>query len=618
MIVGRLHPFLHYASRIFERLPKNIQGTFWKVGALSLVVAFAELVLALSVSIFGVALADPKAVLSLRPSRTLLEHLPGLAERVQDQRYLILYILFLLIIVIAIKNALSVFLTWRQAKLSEEIGNKMGEQLFSGYLSAPYLWHTEQQTSILQLTLKRRIFISTFIINFLQAMTYLAITLVLLLGIVGTSLFAGGIVIGVTGIIAYFIYKRLRRATSRASSGIAHLQEEMEQLTLPTFSGIREVLIFRQQLVILSLFNELNKKILPLNCKMAIYPPLPALILEFIGGGMLVLCTALLIAFEASVASLTGTLTLIAAVAWRLLPTMNRSLGCCLNMQGAMPYVDPVLHDLDTLATLEKTSLKSEPCPLVESVRLEAVDFRYPSMPDDQPDSLRNVSICIPRGSKIGIIGVSGAGKSTLIGILTGLFPPVRGTMLVDGKTMSPERLAGWASSIGYVPQSSFLLNASIAENVAFSQWGKSFDCEKVRRCCHLAAASFIDSLPEGIGTVIGERGIRLSGGQIQKIAIARALYHDPQLLLLDEATSALDGAAEREIMQTVDTISTHMTVVIVAHRLSTVAGCDFLYWLDKGKVVYHDSPDKILPLYERFLARRTLDDDKDREDESA
>jgi len=603
--MGKLHPFFQYASKIFKILPKNIQGTFWKVGALSLLVAFSELLLAFSVSLFGVALADPKAVLSFRPSRILLEYFPELAIRVQDQRYLILYILLLLIAVIAVKNSLSIFLTWKQAKLGEEISNKIGKRLFSNYLSAPYLWHAEQQTSVLQQTLTRRSFISVFILNFLQAMAYLTITLFLLLGIVSTSVFGGGLVIGVTGIIACFIYKQLRRATSRASSGIANFQTELVQLTLPTFSGIREVLIFRQQPVILSLFNELNKKMLPLNCKMAIFPPMPALILEFIGGIMLVLCTVVLITFDASVASLTGTLTLIAAVAWRLLPTMNRFLCCCLNMQGAMPYIDPVLHDLDTLAALDKASLKSEPCPMTESVKLDTVDFRYPSTPDDQPDSLQNVSICIPRGSRVGIIGVSGAGKSTLIGILTGLFPPTGGAMLVDEKIMSPERLAGWASTIGYVPQSSFLLNASIGENVAFSQWGKEFDREKVRRCCHMAAASFIDSLPDGIDTVIGERGIRLSGGQIQRIAIARALYHEPQLLLLDEATSALDGAAEREIMQTVDSISNHMTVVIVAHRLSTVAGCDFLYWLDKGKVVHHDSPDKILPLYEQFLSRQ-------------
>ena len=177
----------------------------------------------------------------------------------------------------------------------------------------------------------------------------------------------------------------------------------------------------------------------------------------------------------------------------------------------------------------------------------------------------------------------------------------------MDGQILTSARRGGWQSSIGYVPQTPFLLNASIAENVAFSQWGGKIDRERVLRCCRMAAMDFLDELPEGMDTVIGERGVRLSGGQVQRVAIARALYEEPQMILFDEATSALDGASEQAIQNTINSLSGQVTMVVVAHRLTTVEKCDYIYWIQDGRMNKRGSPDIVLPEYEEFLKKRSV-----------
>lgn len=156
----------------------------------------------------------------------------------------------------------------------------------------------------------------------------------------------------------------------------------------------------------------------------------------------------------------------------------------------------------------------------------------------------------------------------------------------------------GWMRGIGYVPQNPFLLNGSLAENIAFSQWGEEIDRDRVRECCRMAAMDFLDDLENGIDTIIGERGVRLSGGQLQRVSIARALYNHPQVIIFDEATSALDTATEQAIQQTIESLRRELTIVIIAHRLSTVERCDWLYWIDKGSIKKEGDSLNILSLY--------------------
>ncbi|MDC1458632.1 ATP-binding cassette domain-containing protein, partial [Burkholderiaceae bacterium] len=211
------------------------------------------------------------------------------------------------------------------------------------------------------------------------------------------------------------------------------------------------------------------------------------------------------------------------------------------------------------------------------------VCFTYPS---SAPETLKDISLLIKRGESVGFIGASGAGKSTLVDLILGLLTPDKGLMLVDGKDIQ-QNMRNWQSQIGYVPQSIYLTDDSLRRNVAFGLPDERIDDAAVKRAIQSAQLEdFVSSLPNGLMTMVGERGIRLSGGQRQRIGIARALYNDPSVLLLDEATSSLDTETEQGVMQAVKALKGDKTILIVAHRLSTVDHCDQLYSLEKGELV--------------------------------
>ena len=216
-------------------------------------------------------------------------------------------------------------------------------------------------------------------------------------------------------------------------------------------------------------------------------------------------------------------------------------------------------------------------------VALENVSYRYPK---GHLNVVDGINLSIPHGSSIGLVGGSGAGKSTLVDIILGLLPPAAGRVTVDGVDISTN-IRGWQNLVGYVPQTIYLCDDTLRRNVAFGVPDDKIDDAAVARALRAAQLeAFVAEQPEGVQTVVGERGVRLSGGQRQRIGIARALYHDPQMLVLDEATSALDNETEQGVMRSVEALQGAKTLLIVAHRLSTVAKCDRLYRLENGRIV--------------------------------
>jgi ABC-type multidrug transport system fused ATPase/permease subunit len=223
---------------------------------------------------------------------------------------------------------------------------------------------------------------------------------------------------------------------------------------------------------------------------------------------------------------------------------------------------------------------------------LRGVDYRYPGA---ESNALQGLTLRIRAGESVGFIGPSGAGKSTLVDILLGLLKPDAGQVLVDGADIQGG-MRSWQDQIGYVPQAIYLTDDTLRRNVAFGLPDDSIDDDAVARALRSARLDeFVQSLPSGAGTIVGERGVRLSGGQRQRIGIARALYNDPAVLVLDEATSSLDTATEGEVMESVRALSGHKTVIIVAHRLSTVANCSVIYRLGCGRIVQHGAPGDVI-----------------------
>ncbi|MDP7423104.1 MAG: ABC transporter ATP-binding protein, partial [bacterium] len=219
------------------------------------------------------------------------------------------------------------------------------------------------------------------------------------------------------------------------------------------------------------------------------------------------------------------------------------------------------------------------------TIELKDLSFSYPGMDKKVLDS---ISLEIPQGSMIGIAGGSGAGKTTLIDLILGLFEPKSGSILVGGNTLDESSLPGWQTGLGYVPQAAFIADGTIAKNIAFGFSEDQVDLERVKEVARIAQISeFIESeLPRKYETLVGERGVRLSGGQRQRLSIARAIYHDPNVLILDEGTSALDGINEKRVMHSIQTLSGQKTIILVAHRLTTLKECDTIFLFEKGRLI--------------------------------
>jgi len=306
---------------------------------------------------------------------------------------------------------------------------------------------------------------------------------------------------------------------------------------------------------------------------------------------------------DLSSAVITGTIALLAVTAWRVLPGLSRIVQSLSKLRRSFPYVR---QQLDYINEIEKNTNKLRNVPaninintfFSKNIRLNNVSFTYTK---DRNFSLKNIDIEILKGSSVGVIGSSGSGKSTFVDILIGLLEPQKGSLTVDGKLVNSSNISKWLCCIGYVPQKPYIHDGTIAQNVAFSWAGTEDEKLRVLEACRLASMDFMHEFSGGINTNIGERGMRLSGGQGQRIAIARALYKNPDIIVFDEATSALDSATEGSILKTIyKLIDLKTTTIIVAHRLSTVKKCDSVVWIEDGEIIMQGSPEVVIEEYSR------------------
>jgi ABC-type multidrug transport system fused ATPase/permease subunit len=315
----------------------------------------------------------------------------------------------------------------------------------------------------------------------------------------------------------------------------------------------------------------------------------PRLFLETVGvGGLLVVAGVLLLGGRTAI-MLIPTLALLAVAVARLIPSFNRITTAFSTIRYGQFALRAVYKDLrDDESGAPPQGMP--PLPLTSCISLERVTVQYGGVRDP---ALNDVSLTIPKGCTLGIVGPTGSGKTTLVDVILGLLQPNQGAVLVDGQNISG-REREWQRQVGYVPQDVYLSDDSIRRNVAFGLADEAIDNEAVWRAIDAAQArDFVERLPLGFNTVVGERGIRLSGGERQRIGIARALYHDPVVLVLDEATSALDHETERAVMEAVDSLRSTHTILVIAHRLSTIEGCDYRLSVKSGKVIVHEHSTK-------------------------
>jgi ABC-type multidrug transport system fused ATPase/permease subunit len=380
------------------------------------------------------------------------------------------------------------------------------------------------------------------------------------------------------------ISKIVRPILKRAGLSNQRNQGQMNKWLLQSISGIKEVKVAKKEDYFLNQFSIYGKKVVESEKLNSVLGTVPKLAIEAIGVGSMLGVIALLLWSGRDVEKMLPQLTAFAMAAVRLLPSVNQISTSMNSVFYNEPALDKMIEHLSIAERWENETHKSiiprekmgeVSFTMSQKVELSNITYSYPNSPTPV---LKNANMVVPIGKSIGIVGTSGAGKTTAVDILLGLLPPHEGYVMSDGRNIQDD-YSGWLGHISYIPQMIFMLDDTIRANVAFGITSEDIDEEQVWRALEEAQLKeFVSSLPNKLDTKIGERGVRLSGGQRQRLGIARALYTNPELLIFDEATSALDNETEAAIMESINALHGKKTLIIIAHRLTTINECDIVY----------------------------------------
>jgi ABC-type multidrug transport system fused ATPase/permease subunit len=473
----------------------------------------------------------------------------------------------------------------------------IGKRLVEGYLHQPYSWFLNRHSAELGKTILSEVsvVIATGIMPLLTliAQVVVTITLMILLLVVDPLLaFSVFLLVG----FAYGIIFTVTRGWLKQLGG-ARISANQERYTVisEAFSASKEVKVGGLENVYIQRFATPAKKFAVTQAKAQLIAQLPRYILEAIAfGGMLVVMLYLMVQ-SGGFANALPIVALYAFVGYRLMPALQQIYGAVTYLRFAGPAINTLHADLIGLQRIDSNDINLQPISLTQTITLNNIVYSYPNTSEPV---LSGIDFAIPARSTIALVGSTGSGKTTIVDIILGLLDPQEGSLKIDGQLLTDINRRQWQSTIGYVPQQIFLADDTVAANIAFGVSINEVNQRAVERAAKIANLHdfVITSLPQGYKTKVGERGVRLSGGQRQRIGIARALYHNPQVLILYEATSALDGLTEQAVMEAVSNLGQEITIILIAHRLSTVRQCHRIYVLESGKV-------KAAGTYEELIA---------------
>lgn len=499
-----------------------------------------------------------------------------------DDARLVIIGLCALLCVYATKAVFLVFLGWKQARFVGSLQSSVADRLFTYYIYQPWTFHLQRNSATLihKLTGEVAQFsnLATALLAFLTEFFVAVGVSFLLLYVEPVAALASALALGA----ATWLFQWLTRRHIDSWGALSYEHEVLRTKHLQQgLGGVKDVKVLGREAQFLERYRRAESVATSMRSRLLAAQQLPRLWYELLAvAGLVILGTLLVWQGEAG-PRLLSRLALFAAAAFRLMPSANRMMHTWQGLRFAKPSVESIYAELSAGAVRSP-----ENGPRVEfehGIDLRAVTVRYPDAPEPAID---HVSVRISKGRSLGIVGGSGAGKSTLVDVILGLLKPDSGTVVVDGRDIHAN-VRSWQEKIGYVSQTIYLTDDSIAANVAFGVPPSGIDVAAVQRALRAAQLdAFVSTLPEGMDTFVGERGVRLSGGQRQRIGIARALYRDPPILVLDEATSSLDTETEQGVMAAVHELHGTKTLIIVAHRLTTVANCDELIRLERGRIV--------------------------------
>lgn len=590
----------HLLLRLWRHLSRRRRRQFALLMGLIAISAFAE--------VFTLGAVLPFLGILIAPDK-VFRH-PAVASFVQawgvtsaDQLILPLTVAFAAAAVVT--GAIRMLLLWASNRLAFATGSDLSIDVYRRTLYQPYEVHVARNSSEVISGIAHQVGETVNVLNqLLLLIASVLLLLVVTLALIAIDTLAASVAIvgfGSSYMLITWVYRRqLRQNSQRITAENAQVIKALQE----GLGGIRDVLLDGTQPAYCDVYRQAENPLRQAQANNNFISGSPRFAMESLG---MVLIAALAYGLSrqpGGVATALPVLGTLALGAQRLLPALQQSYSAWAIIAGSHASVAKAIELLDQPLPEELLSPPPVPLPFRESARFNAVRFRYGS---DGPWVLDGLDLTIRKGARVGFVGSTGSGKSTTLDLLMGLLTPTEGELLVDGQTVAGNRIRAWQRTIAHVPQNIYLADATLSENIAFGVPPETIDVERVKSAARQAhIADFIESRPEGYSARVGERGIRLSGGQRQRIGIARALYKRASVLIFDEATSALDNATEQSVMDAIEGLDRDLTIVLIAHRLTTVRRCDTIIELEHGRVVAQGSYEQLLECSPSFrsLAR--------------
>jgi ABC-type multidrug transport system fused ATPase/permease subunit len=528
--------------------------------------------------IFGLGILVPALSILLDPE--IIEKTPVLSDirfyfsDLSYQSFLILFLIFI-VLVYLVKTLFLVFLTHKQNRFLTNVTAFISNKLFDSYLRQPYSFHLNRNASELIKNIQVEI---NFLNVFLLSLITVFIEGGLVLSVLATLIYiepVGAISIGIFyGFLSILFLQFTKQKLNLWGKTRQILDSQVSKIALEGLGGIKDLIILGKTSFFADQYSQKNYLKARIAANQTTLSIIPRFYFELISILGLVSFIIMLFVQGREVATLFTILGVFVAATFRMIPSLNRIIGAIQALKYYLPSVDVIYSEIQNSSSINEVSLNNIKYSFNSKIEFKNISFKFQS----GKHVLKDICLEIHKGQTIGIIGESGSGKSTLVDLLIGLHTSTDGVIEIDGNS-NLQLNQSWRNSIGYVSQTIYLSDESIKNNIAFAIPNGEIDETRVLELLkQVQLESFVSNLEEGYNTRVGERGVQLSGGQRQRIGIARALYNNPDILILDEATSALDSNTEKGVMQSIGNLKGIKTIIIIAHRVSTLAGADVIY----------------------------------------
>lgn len=586
---------LKVIKQLFSLLTDKQLKQFYTLQVLVVIMAFAELLGIASIAPFMTLVGDT-SILEKNNIFAEIYQMSGMTNPLD----FVFYTGLMVLVALTISTIISMYTTWRLSLYGASVGIEIADHLYAYYMKEDWQFHASGSSA--QLTKQVSVEAMRLTTGIIQPLMRMNAKVVLAI-LIAVSIIVYDPVIAIVGLmifaLAYFLlYKTVRKKLVIQGRAISQVSTDRFRLMNEGFGGIKDVLLLNRSEDFINRFERSGRiyaRALGVNAGIS---QVPRYFMELIAFGSMIGLVLLLIKWhEGNLGAVLPILAVYALAAFKLLPALQQIYASIAQIKGNLAAFEAVKGDLERSYEGSKeitdAQVAQQRPTLTKEITLSNIVFSYPNK---SSAAVNDVSMTIPKNSVIGLVGSSGSGKSTLIDILLGLLTPQSGSLNVDGKPITAENKRVWQDMLGFVPQSIFLSEGSIAANIAFGVPARDIDSKKVDEALNLANLNeMVEQLPEGVNTKVGERGVQLSGGQRQRIGIARALYHKADILVFDEATSALDGITEKIVMDAIHDFSGQKTIIMIAHRLKTVQKCDIIYLMKQGCIVDSGSYNELI-----------------------